>query len=886
MGGISSSRWIELRPLIDRALELGPEARERYLADIEADDAALCRDLRALLAQQEQLAAYTLSSAMDLAAPHFVPDTEEEAELDRARIGQCIGPYRLLDLLGTGGMGAVYLAERSDDGFTHRVALKLVRKTLRSAQARERFERERQILAGLKHPGIAPLFDGGQTSEGQSYYTMEYVDGIALNGYCAKHLPTVAERVRLLIDVGGALAYAHLNLIIHRDIKPSNVLVTADRRVKLVDFGLAKLLDEQKLPTTTQAGMEAMTPAYAAPEQFLGGATTVATDIYQFGVLCFLILSGRLPYREDPHKHLEWARAVTEKDPLPLATAAAMEGAAQLSPPAAQARYRRQLTRDLDAIVHKALAKSPADRYRSMDAMIADFEALLDDRPVVARRAGPAYLLWRFVWRWRYATLSTLLAFVALAAFALVAMRQSALATNEATRANREADRANAVAEFLVDLFKVSDPGINRGERLNANEILERGSARLDSHFADQPEERAQFLGVIGQVYLSLGDRDKAKAALQRSADLFRAAPAPDRYARARTLRLLARADISRLELEDAGRALDEAETLLIDDSPRTLEERARVQLGRTNLAASAGDFERELFEIRKAIDFAERAHASNPVAPSIPPPPEHVPDHRGSYDDAIETLQHARSATASLYKVGDPERLQADAYLGDALLRINQLSEAAAILEPLEASIGNQFGRNSVEYARIMEMLGDLAHRQGVLPLALERLAAASTAYRTVFGESSPAAAWVIVSAGEILMEQREYEKALAQMEDALALRRRAMPEDSVEVAHSYYSVGEALVALHRYGEAKENTGKALATLRGKLPPDHPLIVACLAQSGLIEYAQHGKSAAQPLWDEALARASRTLRSGSPELAKLRAMILDPDALLAGTPR
>jgi eukaryotic-like serine/threonine-protein kinase len=886
MGSISSTRWLQLRPLIDRALELDAEAREQYLADVHARDEALCRDLRWLLTQRERLAPHRLSSAMDLAVPAFVDEMYDDGELDKTRVGQSVGPYKLLQLLGAGGMGAVYLAERSDEGFTHRVALKVVRKTLLSQHARERFERERQLLAGLKHPCIALLFDGGQTSEGQSFYTMEYVEGTALNEYCASHLPSVAERVRLLIDVGSALAHAHLNLIIHRDIKPSNVLVTADQRVKLVDFGLAKLLDEQKLPTTTQFGMEAMTPAYAAPEQFLGGATTVATDIYQFGVLCFLILSGRLPFREDPHNNIEWARAVTEKRPLSLAAAAAMKDAADASASAASVRYRRQLTRDLDAVVHKALAKSPADRYRSMDAMIADLEASLDGRPVIARHAGPAYLLGRFLLRWRWATASAVLAFVALAAFALVAMRQSTLATNEALRANREADRARAVAEFLVDLFKVSDPGINRGEHFNANQILERGSARLDSHFADQPEERAQFLGVLGEVYLSLGDRDKAKAVLQRSADLFREAPAPDRYARTKTLRLLARAASGRFELDAAARALNEAQTLLSDDTQRTLEELARVQLGRTNLAAYAGDLDRELLEIRKAIDYAERARAVDRGGFMLKQDPGAGKRYPGPYEDAVETFQRARVATASLYKEGDPERLQADQYLGEALLRINQLTEAAAVLEPLETSIADQFGRDSVEYARIMEVLGDLAHRQGMIPLALQRLASSERTYRAVFGESHPAAAWVITSAGEILAEDHQYESALSRMQDALALRQGAMPEDSLEVAHSYYSMGEVLIPLHRYAEAHDYTEKALASLRRKLPADHPLVIACLAQFGLIEYAQHGKSAAQPPWDEALERASRTLRPESPELAKLHAMIANPDALLSAAPQ
>ena len=275
---------------------------------------------------------------------------------------------------------------------------------------------------------------------------MEYVDGLPIVDFCRKHELTVKARVELLLQVATVLAYAHQNLIVHRDIKSSNVLVTSDGRAKLVDFGLTKLLDIHASPAmTVEAGP--MTPAYAAPEQFYNGAITASTDIYQFGVLCFVTLTARLPYRADPNDGLNWARAVTEQEPMTLAQAAGSEKDGE-------PHLRRQLTRDLDAIIRKGIAKEPIQRYRSMDALIADLEAFLDSRPIRARRAGPFYFIWRFVRRWRYAVVPAVGLVIAWGLTALVANRSILYWLQRSNGASVEVTRANAVSAFLTDLFQ------------------------------------------------------------------------------------------------------------------------------------------------------------------------------------------------------------------------------------------------------------------------------------------------------------------------------------------------------------------------------------------------------------------------------------------------
>ncbi len=503
-GDVKVDDWLRLRPLLDHALELDGDARRGYLDSLEDIDDELREELAHLLAEHEKLGSQTVPNAMDLAAPAVVEREQEDAALDEARVGHSIGPYRLAKLLGAGGMGAVYLAEHVEDGFTHRVALKVVRRALGSASARNRFERERQILANLRHSGIALLFDGGQTPEGQSYYTMELVEGEPITDFCKRRDESTAGRVRLLLQVAVTLAYAHQNLIVHRDIKPSNVLVTADGRVKLIDFGLAKLLDEHLMPTMTQTGLGPMTPVYAAPEQFEGRATTVATDIYQFGVLCFLVLSGGLPYRPNPNDSLRWARAVLEEEPMTLRRAASHSASRNASAAATATRSQHELPADLDAIVRKCLAKKPDDRYQSADALIGDLAAFLEGRPVTAHAAGMIYFTRRFIQRHALAVSVSAVVALALSALGLIALRESVVAATHAARAEREAEIRDVTRAMLTDLLRTGPASAAAERPHSALEALDQGTERTLNSLSSSAAHRTIAAGVLAESYLQL----------------------------------------------------------------------------------------------------------------------------------------------------------------------------------------------------------------------------------------------------------------------------------------------------------------------------------------------------------------------------------------------
>jgi serine/threonine-protein kinase len=617
----SPTSWLRLRSLLEEALELTGEARVRFIDALEDDDAPLRAELVRMLAAHDRIGARPFPNAFERATPALGDALQEEMALDNARIGHDIGPYRLTRLLGTGGMGAVYLAERSTDGFSQQVALKVMRRAFGSPTAQERFERERRILAGLKHPGIALLFDGGRTNDGQSYYTMEYVDGEIATEYCYSRLDSVAARMDVLLQIASALAYAHQRLIVHRDIKPSNVLVTADGRVKLVDFGLAKLLDSPTDATMTQAGTMPMTPAYAAPEQYLTEEITVATDIYQFGVLCFVVLTGVLPYRGDPAEQLAWARAVTEDEPLMLARAFESSDLARLDVAAAK-KYKHDLTRDLDAILRKALAKSPTERYGSTDAMMTDMRAFLDGAPVSARRAGPAYFAWRFAVRHRYAVSASIAAFVALGVTAIVAVRQAHIARGEA-------DRSRAAANFVGSLFEVDDKGsdasqdpkktdvgeqalhmsIDLGSLAHARALLEKASVFLGKVDGKPNIGYANAEEKLGEINRLEGNFEDAYRHYDNSDRAFRAALGEHHYFRAWPLHAKALAELDQHDYAHARGHFDEALALLRANMPgdrlevaMSLDGRAQALLGLRQYDAALKDADEALAIVRKSV--------------------------------------------------------------------------------------------------------------------------------------------------------------------------------------------------------------------------------------------------------------------------------------------
>ncbi len=454
-------------------------------------------------------------------------DADETAGEDvGSEVGRQIGSYRLLRKIGAGGMGAVYLAARADEQYEQRVAIKLLDRRAASRDALERFRVERQLLARLEHPYIARLYDGGEIENGRPYLVMEYVEGLRVDQYCDRHRLSIGDRLRLFRKICAAVEVAHQNLLVHRDLKPANLLITADGEPKLLDFGIAKLLDPGLVPGShkTMTGQRLMTPDYASPEQVLGLPVSTASDVYSLGVVLFELLTGCSPYRLKTSLFYELERAICEQDRLPPSAVvgyASDAGGPKDVVAVARARrldpreLRRRLRGDLDHVVLKALRRDPTDRYRSVEQMSEDVRRHLHDLPVSARQGSSAYTAAKFVRRHR-------LGLAALAAVGLLVIAFVAALWRQAGALEKQRDRAEQSLSFLVDLFRASDPGQARGQTITARQILDQGAERVLQRLDGQPGVRATLMDAIGQVYLGLGLYEQSEPMLEGALEIRR----------------------------------------------------------------------------------------------------------------------------------------------------------------------------------------------------------------------------------------------------------------------------------------------------------------------------------------------------------------------------
>ena len=527
MSALTPERWARVEVLFHQASAVPAADRPVWLDVHCGDDAELRREVESLLASDSSDVGVTVAVGSALA--------ESARAVAASQAGQRIGVYRVVRELGHGGMGAVFLARREGADFEQQVAIKFLRGVL-AADSVDRFRAERRILAPLQHPNIARLIDGGATEDGAPYLVMEYVAGQPIDHYCDEKKLPIRDRLTLFCQVCEAVDVAHRSLIVHRDIKPSNILVTADGVPKLLDFGIAKLLDDSgqaPVAPVTVTGMRMLTPEYASPEQIRGEPITTAADIYSLGVLLFELLTGDRPFTFPSRRIEEIERMVGVQEPPKPSTSARASG------------HARQLAGDLDTIVLTALRKEPARRYASAAHLADDIRRYLEGRPILARPATWRYRTSRFVTRHRWGV-------AAAAVIAMLLVGSAIVFVTQAARVQQERDTAEQVITFLTSLFAVADPSESRGNTITAREILDRGVERISIDLKEQPEVQARLLDAMGRVYRELGLFDRSSVVLDQALKLRLGQGGPDDLTTAATMAGLGDALRERGRIDDA----------------------------------------------------------------------------------------------------------------------------------------------------------------------------------------------------------------------------------------------------------------------------------------------------------------------------------------------
>ena len=553
--------------------DLPPGARAAALAELAASDPELGRVVVDLFAADHSAGEKFLDGGVGEFAPEIVGEALDGRVPSSAAPGERVGPYRLRALLGRGGMGEVWEAERADGQFDQIVALKLLKRGMDSEEVLRRFLRERQILARLEHPHIARLLDGGIAADGRPFFALERVEGEALGEWCRAHGASLRTRLELLIAVADAVAVAHRSLIVHRDLKPSNILVDGEGRVKLLDFGIAKLLSDDAGDPGDRTHFEAraLTPAYAAPEQIRGEPVTTATDVYALGVVLYELLAGRLPHDRSG------SSAVALTDQLERET---MTRPSQAAAEAGETRRARLLMGDLDTIVLKALAREPGRRYESATALADDLRRHLDGRPVRARPDSSLYRTRKFVARHKVGVVSAALAMLSLAAGLSAALWQARRAAANAVRAEANAQRAESnaaraerVKEFLVASFEIASPDYGIGGTTTASQLIEQAGRQIDAAgFGRDPEIRADLLEAVARIEKTLGQLDAAARYASAALELRRGLFPAGHPAIASATATLGSVRLAEGRLDEAEKALTSAvRTLEVSEPPGSL---------------------------------------------------------------------------------------------------------------------------------------------------------------------------------------------------------------------------------------------------------------------------------------------------------------------------
>jgi len=758
--------------------------------------------------------------------------------------GERIGPYRVLSTLGVGGMGEVFLAERADAEFEQKVAIKVVHGGAFSRAIQSRLKIERQILAQLDHPNIAHLLDGGTLPDGTAYLVMDYIDGVPIDSFCDTHQLDIPARLELFVKVCAAVHYAHQNLIVHRDLKPSNILVTSAGVPKLLDFGIAKLLDERQLGqhtlAVTRADLRIMTPDHASPEQVRGQPITTASDVYVLGVLLYRLLAGVGPFVIGSVRLVDIERAICETAP-PLPSQAVPDGDSMQAHTISEARathvrkLRRTLEGDLDNIIGMAMRKEPERRYGSAEQLAGDIRRYLQGKPVIARKDTLSYRSTKFVKRHWLPVAAGISVFFMVLAFTVTTYVQSLRIAAERDRvaeqreaAEHERARAEEVSTFLVDLFKLSDPQVNRGNRVTARELLDSSTKRLREAFKDQPATKAALLATVGSVYDSLGQYQDAVPILRESLALQ---PQSKEKSRVDTLLELGRVLFEGGNLQEAEVPLQEA-----------------LRLSQREFGASDLESGRALWVLGQLRHLQGNAGGAIDL-----------------YKRALDILENAQAPPTEIARLLDD--LAQDYEREQQWLLAKQTYERALTID--RDILGNDHPR----VASHLHNLAIVAQNMGDLKRAESLYREAIDSEERAFGDQHPETAAAQGNYALLLEREGRLTEAEPLLRNALDVALKVWGADNFNVGYARVSLAMALHDEGQFREAESQFREALASYDKSLPRSHPYRAAALMHLARLLVDTGRPQEALPLSEQSVAIWSAGFPASHPPLAQAHAI-------------
>ena len=811
------ARWREIKATFADVQALPASERTAALAALSDD---LRREVRSLLDASD-------ASPGRLDGDRVGPVVTGEPDEVPARIG----PWRIVRSLGHGGMGVVYLGERPADDVMVRAAVKVVNSATRGQVFAERFRSERRILASLDHPGIARFLDGGTTDDGLPYVALEYVDGVPLAEHIAQHQPDLRARLALVRQVCDAVSFAHSRLVVHRDLKPGNILVTAAGTTKLLDFGIAKVLEDDTVSgagTVTAQGW--MTPAYASPEQVRGEPTTTASDVYSLGLVLYEVLVGTAAIARDTPP-MEVVKAKLDGT-IPRPSTAALR-VARTDDGSDAKRRASALRGDLDTIVMTALAVDPTRRYGSVAALSDEIDRYLDGRPIRARGDGWTYRAAKFVRRHRWPVALG----AAAAAATVAALIGTTLGLRRAERAELDARASAAVAdrvsEFMVGLFNVADPGEARGNAVTARELLDAGAARIGTDLTADPAVQSRLRDVMARAYGELGLYERQMELLQRDLD-----DAASRFGATspQALALATRTAVPLMRLGHHKEALARQEATV-----GHLERRSpvdAVELGRAlSQLAMARGYSGDLAGARVAGDRAVELMES-------------APDRRDT-----DLLMAVANASIVRWQSGD--------YDGARPL----MQRALSLTETVRGT-EHPFTANALNNLAILE--DESGHGQQ----ALEYHGRALAIRRRLLAPDHPDIAETLNGMGSTANSAKRYGIARQHLEEALAIRLKVFGPANELVATTEYNLGLAMHGLGETARARELFERARDTFVARLGPTHANVSYPLEGLAMVAVSAGRDADAIRLFEQALALRTAALGATHPAVQGLTQLL------------